>query len=147
MWPGPFEETLVPPSHGGSTWNLASIGSVVSEEKMFKNVDNNIRTTEAYPGSGELKMSTRRIFQENYLVALANTSFMTSIQSEPLSTFIRRYSTANPQASLCLAPLLSGRTCQSSYEPPTKWLSAQRRLRSAWASAQSDQSLRCALNG
>ena len=28
----------------------------------------------------------------------------------------------------------------------TKWLCAQRRLRSAWASAQSDQSLRCALN-
>ena len=27
---------------------------------------------------------------------------------------------------------------------PTKWLCARRRLRSAWASAQSDQSLRCA---
>ena len=26
---------------------------------------------------------------------------------------------------------------------PTKWVGAQRRLRSAWASAQSDQSLRC----
>ena len=26
---------------------------------------------------------------------------------------------------------------------PTKWLCAQRRLRSAWASAQSDQSLQC----
>ena len=30
---------------------------------------------------------------------------------------------------------------------PTMWLCAQRRLRSAWASAQSDQSLRCAING
>ena len=30
---------------------------------------------------------------------------------------------------------------------PTKWLCAQRRLRSAWAFLQSDQSLRCALNG
>ena len=30
---------------------------------------------------------------------------------------------------------------------PTKWVCAQWRLRSAWASAQSDQSLRCALNG
>ena len=30
---------------------------------------------------------------------------------------------------------------------PTKWLCAQRTLRSTWASAQSDQSLRCALNG
>ena len=29
---------------------------------------------------------------------------------------------------------------------PTKWVCAQRRLRSAWASAQSDQSLRCAPN-
>ena len=28
---------------------------------------------------------------------------------------------------------------------PTKWVCAQRRLRSAWASAQSDQSLRCVL--
>ena len=30
---------------------------------------------------------------------------------------------------------------------PTKWLCAQQRLRSAWASTQSDQCLRCALNG
>ena len=30
---------------------------------------------------------------------------------------------------------------------PTKWVYAQQRLRSAWASAQSDQSLHCALNG
>ena len=30
---------------------------------------------------------------------------------------------------------------------PTKWVCAQRKLRSAWASAQFDQSLRCALNG
>ena len=29
---------------------------------------------------------------------------------------------------------------------PTKWLCAQQRLRSAWVSAQSDQSLHCALN-
>ena len=29
---------------------------------------------------------------------------------------------------------------------PTRWLCAQWRLRSAWASAQSDQSLRCALS-
>ena len=30
---------------------------------------------------------------------------------------------------------------------PTNWLCAQRRHRSAWASTQSDQSIRCALNG
>ena len=35
MWPGPFEQIFVPPSHGDSIWNLASIGPVVSEE-MFK---------------------------------------------------------------------------------------------------------------
>ena len=30
---------------------------------------------------------------------------------------------------------------------PTKWVCAQRRLRSDWADAQADQSLRCAFNG
>ena len=39
MWSGPFEQTFVPSSKGGSTWNLASIGPLVSEEKMFENVD------------------------------------------------------------------------------------------------------------
>ena len=33
------------------------------------------------------------------------------------------------------------------WQNPTKWVCTQLRLRSAWASAQSDQSLRCALNG
>ena len=47
MWPGLFEQIFVPPSQGGSTWNLSSIGSVVSEEKMFENVDNT-HTYEAY---------------------------------------------------------------------------------------------------
>ena len=36
MWPGSFEQTFVPPSYGGSTWNLTLIGQAVSEEKMFK---------------------------------------------------------------------------------------------------------------
>ena len=39
MWPGPFEQTFVPPSQGGSIWILASIGPAVSKEKMFENVD------------------------------------------------------------------------------------------------------------
>ena len=38
-WPGPFEQIFVPPSQEGSIWNLATIGPVVSEEKMFENVD------------------------------------------------------------------------------------------------------------
>ena len=40
MWPESFEQTFVPLSHGDSIWNLASISPVVSEEKMFENVDN-----------------------------------------------------------------------------------------------------------
>ena len=36
MWPGLFEQTFVPPSHGDSIWNLASIGPVVSEEKCLE---------------------------------------------------------------------------------------------------------------
>ena len=49
---GPFEHTFVPPSHGGSIWNLNWIGQAVSEEKMFKEseqqTDDGRLTTEAY---------------------------------------------------------------------------------------------------
>ena len=68
MWPGPFEQTFVPLSQGGSIWNLASIGTMVSEEKMFIwkywHIHTYIRTTETClyfkltyepGGSGELK--------------------------------------------------------------------------------------------
>ena len=52
MWPGPFEQTFVPPSHGGSIWNLTFIGTVDSEEKMFKEcwrmMTDVRRMTEAY---------------------------------------------------------------------------------------------------
>ena len=57
MWPGPFEQTYVPPSHRSSIWNLTLIGPVVSEEKMLKECgrrltttddDDGRRTTEAY---------------------------------------------------------------------------------------------------
>ena len=39
MWPGPFEQIFILPSNGGSTWNLASIGLVVSKEKKFEHVN------------------------------------------------------------------------------------------------------------
>ena len=39
MWPGQFEQASIPPSQGGSTWNSASIGLVVIEEKKFKNIE------------------------------------------------------------------------------------------------------------
>ena len=71
IWPGPFEQTFVPPSQGGSTWKLSSIDPVVSDEKSFENVDNThphihtyLRTAEAYlyyklayepKGPGQLK--------------------------------------------------------------------------------------------
>ena len=51
MWPGPFEQTFVPLSHGDSLWNLASIGPGVSEEKLLKEcgrLTDRRRTTEAY---------------------------------------------------------------------------------------------------
>ena len=41
MWPWSFEQCFVPPSQGGSTWNLTLTGSVVSEQKMFENVEDN----------------------------------------------------------------------------------------------------------
>ena len=51
MLPGPFEQTFVPLSHGDSIWNLALIGTVVSEE-VFKECGRQTtdrqRTTEAY---------------------------------------------------------------------------------------------------
>ena len=46
MWLVPLEQTFVSPSQGGSTWNLASIGPMIAEEKMFENVDVR-RTAEA----------------------------------------------------------------------------------------------------
>ena len=39
MWPRPFEEAFISPCQGASTWNLASIGLVVIEEKKFKNIE------------------------------------------------------------------------------------------------------------
>ena len=78
MWPGPFEQTFVPPSYWSSIWNLTFIGPVVSEEKECgrrRTTYNPHRTTEAalsYKltklafGSGELKM------EENYLIISMN---------------------------------------------------------------------------
>ena len=48
MWPGPFEQTFVPPAHRSSIWNLTLIVPVVSEEKMFKQCGRWRRKTEAY---------------------------------------------------------------------------------------------------
>ena len=39
MWPALSENAFVPQFQGGSTWNSASIGLVVIEEKKFKNIE------------------------------------------------------------------------------------------------------------
>ena len=54
MWPGPFEQTFVAPSHRSFIWNLTLIGPVVSEE-MFK--DCGRRRT--YPISSPMSLRLR----------------------------------------------------------------------------------------
>ena len=64
MWSRCPKQTFVPPTHGGSTWNLASFGPAALE-KIFENgeqmMDNGRTTEHAYKltnepnGSGELK--------------------------------------------------------------------------------------------
>ena len=69
MWPRCAKQTFVPPIHGGSIWNLASIGPAFSE-KIFENggwMDDNedgaclcYKLTNEPEGSGELKTKTSR---------------------------------------------------------------------------------------
>ena len=47
MWPGPFKQTFVPPSQGGSIWNLAS--TWMTEAYLYYQLTNEPK------GSGELK--------------------------------------------------------------------------------------------
>ena len=63
--PGPFEQTFVPLSHGGSISNFTLIGQAVSEQKMFKECGRRrtengaclyYKLTYEPKGSGELKM-------------------------------------------------------------------------------------------
>ena len=65
MWPGCAEQTFVPPTHWGSIWNLALIGPMVSEEKVFEECGRRTdggaclyyKLTYEPKGSGELKIS------------------------------------------------------------------------------------------
>ena len=50
MWHKPFLLISTPPSHGGSTWNLASISLAVSKEKKFENVESTL-TFDIHTGS------------------------------------------------------------------------------------------------
>ena len=38
-WSKPFELTSIPLSHESATWNLASIGLAVIEEKKFEDIE------------------------------------------------------------------------------------------------------------
>ena len=75
MWPRSPDQTFVPLTHRGSTWNLALIGPAVLEKKIFENdgrtATDNGRTTDdgaclyfnltnEYKGSGELKRLQRK---------------------------------------------------------------------------------------
>ena len=63
MWPGPREQTFVPPPHWGSIWNLTLIGPAVLEKKIFENGGRRTddgpwlyyKLTNEPKGSGELK--------------------------------------------------------------------------------------------
>ena len=66
MWPGPFEQTFVPPSHRSSIWNLTLIGPLVSEEKMFKECERQMTTdNESLPILWAHQMSLRLRWAEN----------------------------------------------------------------------------------
>ena len=83
MWPGPFEQTFVSPSHGDSIWNLSSIGPVVPEEKMFKSVDDrqtDRRTTEAYLSYKLTNEPSAQVSLKNYNTWFSEQMFKYSIR-------------------------------------------------------------------
>ena len=59
MWPWQFEGIFVPLTHGGSTKNLALIGPVASEEKMFESVDDG-QQMPTYTISSPMSLQLRR---------------------------------------------------------------------------------------
>ena len=50
MWPGPFEQTFVPPSHKSSIWNMTLIGQWFLRRRCLKSVDDDGRRTTTYDG-------------------------------------------------------------------------------------------------
>ena len=79
--------TFVPPSQGGPIWNLASISPVVSEEKMFENVD--IRHTygrqrPTYPISSTLSLRQNILFQMHLLKVLCLYFQISHVMTKPV---------------------------------------------------------------
>ena len=61
MWPRCPKQTFVPLTHGGSTWNLASIGSAVLK-KIFENggwTDNGRTMEHAYTISSPMSLKAQ----------------------------------------------------------------------------------------
>ena len=67
MWPGSFEQTLVPLSQGGSTWNLILIDLVVSDE-MFESVDGRRTTDGSDKGKNDLYLWYPCIFMYSLFI-------------------------------------------------------------------------------
>ena len=59
MWPRCPEQTFVPPTHGGSIWNLTSIGPVVLEKKIFENGGLTTETENAYTISSPMSLKAQ----------------------------------------------------------------------------------------
>ena len=90
MWPRCHEQTFVPPTHRGSTQNLALIGQAVSEEKMFEIVDADGRTYDGRtPEQGYTKsspMSLRLRWANKYI-----STYMSHIRSTVLERSVMNY--------------------------------------------------------
>ena len=85
----------------------------------------------------------------NFFLSLASYLVNTICQDLFLGSLgINRLKVMLPLHIVCFSKTYfiqdTGKQMSCLMTKPTKWLCALRRLRSAWASAQSDQSLRCA---
>ena len=126
MWPRPYKQTFVPPSHGGSTFNLVSIGCAVSEEMSFENVDdldNVWQQTIFHPisshgafGSGEVKINykskmlstlscTENIFDSRcsiqYKGSYIDVHFVWNLWNKPLE--LHKFHEITTKVSFCLS--------------------------------------------
>ena len=78
IWPGPVEQTFIPPSHGGAIWNLILIGLVVSERKIFKEcgrrMDNGVcpyyKLT--YEPKGSIELKRKRALGQDLFCVICN---------------------------------------------------------------------------
>ena len=70
MWPRPFEQLFFPKGPGGCIWNLVAISPVVSEDKSFEIVTDDVRTDNGaclyymLPRSLRLRWAKKCFFRE-----------------------------------------------------------------------------------